>query len=68
MVSVAAGAVVESAIAGKQLALIETPQESPAQTVPNVLCIGITRRGPEVLPKIERSDEPATTLKGSRPD
>jgi hypothetical protein len=68
VVSVAAVAVVESAIAGKSLALIETPQESPAQTVLNVLCIGITRRGPEVLSKNGCSDEPATTLKGSYPD
>lgn len=42
---------VESAIAGKRLALIQTPKESPAQTVPNLLLEGITRRGPEVLQK-----------------
>lgn len=53
VVSVAAVAVVvvESAIAGKRLALIETPKESPAQTVPNLLLDGITRRGPEFLRK-----------------
>ncbi len=49
MVSVAAVAVVESAIAGKRLALIESPKESPAQTVPNLLLDGITRRGPDFL-------------------
>lgn len=51
VVSVAAVAVVvvESAIAGKRLALIESPKESPAQTVPNFLLDGITRRGPEFL-------------------
>lgn len=53
VVSVAAVAVVvvESAIAGKRLALIESPKESPAQTVPNLLLDGITRRGPEFLQK-----------------
>ena len=49
MDSVVAVAVVESAIAGKRLALIETPKESPAQTVPKLFLDGITRRGPEVL-------------------
>lgn len=47
--SVAAAAVVESAIAGKRLALIETPKESPAQTAQNLFLDGITRRGPEFL-------------------
>lgn len=50
MVSVAV-VVVESAIAGKRLALIKTPKEPPAQTVPNLLLDGITRRGPEFLRK-----------------
>ena len=53
VVSVAAVAVVvvESAIAGKRLALIESPKESPAQTVANLLLDGITQRGPEFLYK-----------------
>lgn len=51
--SVAAVAVVESAIAGNRLALIETPKESPAQTALNLLLDGITRRGPEFLQKTE---------------
>lgn len=53
VVSVAAVVVVESAIAGKRLALLETPKESPAQTVPNLLLDGITRRGPEFIRKTE---------------
>lgn len=53
VVSVVVVAVVGSATAGKPLALIETPKESPAQTVPNVLLDGIMRRGPEVLQKAE---------------
>ena len=48
VVSVAA-VVVESAIAGKRLILIESPKESPAQTVANLLLDGITQRGPEFL-------------------
>lgn len=48
-VAAVAVAVVESAIAGKQLALIETPEESPAQTVPHLPFNGITRRGPEFI-------------------
>ena len=51
VVSAAAVVVVESAIAGKRLTLTETPKESPAQTVPNLLLDGITRRGPEFLRK-----------------
>ena len=66
--SVAAVAVVESAIAGNRLALIETPTESPAQTAPNLLLEGSTRRGPEFLQKTECSDEPETILKGSHSD
>jgi hypothetical protein len=43
--SAAVVAVVESAIAGKRLALIETPKESPAQTFPNLHLDGIRGAG-----------------------
>ena len=49
--SVVAVAVVESATVGKQLALIETPEESPAQTALNLFLDGIMRRGPEFFSK-----------------
>ncbi len=64
MDSVAGAAVVEveSAIAGKRLALLETPKESPAQTVPIPLLEGITRRGPEFLQQTASQHWPAATL------
>ena len=45
---VAAVTVVESAIAGKRLALIQTPKDLRPRPL---LYKGITRRGPEVLQK-----------------
>ncbi|WP_413933553.1 hypothetical protein [Nitrospira sp. BLG_1] len=62
VVSVAAVVVVESAIAGKRLALIETQKESPAQTVPNLLLDRIMRRGPEFIRKTGSQHWPASTL------
>jgi hypothetical protein len=62
VVSVGAVVVVESAIAGKRLALLETPKESPAQTVPNLLLDGNTRRGPEFIRKTGSQHWPASTL------
>ena len=61
-VAVAAVVVVENAIAGKQLALLESPKESPAQTVPNLLLDGITRRGPEFPQKTGSQNWSAATL------
>jgi hypothetical protein len=49
--SVAAVAVVESAIAGKRLALIESPKGLSGPGLPHLLYNGITRPGPEFLQK-----------------
>ena len=68
-VDTVAGAVVvvpvESAIAGKRLALIQTPKDLRPRPL---LYKGITRRGPEVLQKMGLRCAPETTLKGSHSD
>jgi hypothetical protein len=61
-VAAVAVAVVESAIAGKQLALIEAPEESPAQTVSHLPFNGITRRGPEFIRTTGSQNLPTTTV------
>ena len=62
---VAAVTVVESAIAGKRLALIQTPKDLRPRPL---VYKGITRRGPEILQKMGSRCAPETTLKGSHSD
>ena len=57
--------VVESAIAGKRLALIQTPKDLRPRPL---VYKGITRRGPEILQKMGSRCAPETTLKGSHSD